>query len=58
MGNWSVQQEAKKEVKEKESSPDNVDKYVGNIETGLNNKLGWYYQGFIEDARGELRQRR
>ncbi len=43
------------EVKEKESSPDNVDKYVGNIETGLNNKLGWYYQGFIEDARGELR---
>ncbi|MBN1838674.1 MAG: hypothetical protein JW802_01370 [Campylobacterales bacterium] len=43
------------DLKEKESSPDNVDTYVGNIETGLNNKIGWYYQGFIEDAKGELR---
>lgn len=43
------------DLKEKEASPDNVDKYVGNIETGLNNKIGWYFQGFIEDAKGELR---
>ena len=43
------------EVKEKESSPDNIDKYVGNVETGLDNKIGWYFQGFIEDSRGDLR---
>lgn len=43
------------DLKEKESSPDNVDTYVGDIERGLNNKIGWYYQGFIEDSKGELR---
>ncbi|DAB31887.1 MAG TPA: hypothetical protein CFH79_06775 [Sulfurospirillum sp. UBA11407] len=43
------------EIKEKAESPDNVDKYIGDIERGLNNKLGWYYQGFIEDKQGELR---
>ncbi|KFL34696.1 MULTISPECIES: hypothetical protein [unclassified Sulfurospirillum] len=43
------------DLKEKESSPDNIDIYIGNPETGLNNKIGWYYQGFIEDAKGDLR---
>jgi hypothetical protein len=43
------------EVKERSSSPDTLTHYVGDIETGLNNKMGWYYQGFIEDAHGELR---
>jgi hypothetical protein len=42
-------------VKEKEASPDNTEKYIGNIEVGLNNKQGWYYQGFIEDKKGDLR---
>jgi hypothetical protein len=42
-------------VKEQDSVPDSVDKYIGNIEVGLNNKLGWYYQGFIEDKKGDLR---
>ncbi len=44
-----------KEIKEKYDFPDRVDKYTGNIEIGLNNKRGWYYQGFIEDAKGDLR---
>lgn len=43
------------EVKEKAEEPDNVTSYYGDIELGLNNKIGWYYQGFIEDAKGDLR---
>ncbi len=43
------------ELKEKNDFPDRVDKYIGSIETGLFNKRGWLYQGFIEDVRGELR---
>jgi len=43
------------EIKEKNDFPDRVDQYTGDIEVGLNNKRGWYYQGFIEDTQGELR---
>lgn len=43
------------EIKEKHDFPDRVDVYVGNMETGLSNKRGWYYQGFIEDEKGNLR---
>eukprot|EP01022_Parablepharisma_sp_SALTPOND_P025540 TRINITY_DN5987_c0_g1_i1.p1 TRINITY_DN5987_c0_g1~~TRINITY_DN5987_c0_g1_i1.p1 ORF type:complete len:549 (+),score=60.18 TRINITY_DN5987_c0_g1_i1:132-1649(+) len=42
-------------VKEREAEPDSTARYIGDIEVGLNNKLGWYYQGFIEDKSGELR---
>jgi len=35
--------------------PDRLRRFVGNIETGLQNGLGWYYAGFIEDKAGELR---
>lgn len=44
-----------KEIKEKHDFPDRVDIYLGDMEKGLNNKRGWYYQGFIEDKKGELR---
>ncbi|MDC0932772.1 hypothetical protein OAR97_02910 [Arcobacteraceae bacterium] len=43
------------EIKEKNDFPDRVDQYNGDIEVGLNNKRGWYYQGFIEDTQGDLR---
>lgn len=43
------------EVKEQSENPDDITNYYGNVETGLNNKLGWYYQSFIEDAKGDLR---
>lgn len=43
------------EIKEKHDFPDRVDVYIGSMETGLNNKRGWYYQGFIENKKGELR---
>ncbi len=43
------------EIKEKHDFPERVDVYLGNMETGLSNKRGWLYQGFIEDKKGELR---
>ncbi len=42
-------------LKEKYDFPDRTEQYIGDIEVGLNNKKGWYYQGFIEDKKGELR---
>ncbi|ASM40331.1 hypothetical protein [Campylobacter sputorum] len=42
-------------IKEKSDFPDRTDQYVGNVETGLNNERGWFFQGFIEDKFGELR---
>ena len=50
-----LQQIGNEEVKEKSDFPDRVEEYTGNIEVGLNNKRGWYYQGFIEDEKGDLR---
>jgi len=43
------------EIKEKEAFPDRLRTIIGNTETGLLNHIGWVYQGFIEDAKGELR---
>ncbi|MEA2018666.1 MAG: hypothetical protein U9N59_09470 [Campylobacterota bacterium] len=42
-------------LKEKNDFPDRTEQYIGDIEIGINNKKGWYYQGFIEDKYGELR---
>ncbi|MEA3371112.1 MAG: hypothetical protein U9Q40_07215, partial [Campylobacterota bacterium] len=43
------------EIMEKDLFPDRLRTIVGNTETGLQTGLGWTYQGFIEDAQGELR---
>lgn len=43
------------DIKEKHDFPDRLDVYIGNLETGINNKRGWYFQGFIEDIKGDLR---
>lgn len=42
-------------LKEKHDFPDRTDTYMGNLEIGISNKRGWYYQGFIEDKKGDLR---
>lgn len=42
-------------VKQKHDFPDRLEVYIGNLETGLNNKKGWFFQGFIEDINGDLR---
>jgi hypothetical protein len=43
------------DIKEKDVFPDRLRAIVGNSEYGALNNLGWIYQGFIEDAKGELR---
>ncbi|MDY0122140.1 MAG: hypothetical protein RBR54_09375 [Sulfurimonas sp.] len=43
------------EIKEKDAFPDRLRTILGNSESGLSNNVGWIYQGFIEDAHGELR---
>ncbi len=43
------------EIKEKDAFPNRLRTITGNTEYGTLNNLGWVYQGFIEDAKGELR---
>jgi hypothetical protein len=56
---WSsysnLQQAALREIKEGELNPGRAEQFSGNAETGLDSRIGWTYQGFIEDARGRLR---
>jgi hypothetical protein len=46
---------AYEEVKEKHDFPDRLATFLGDIERGISNDEGWVYQGFIEDADGEMR---
>lgn len=46
---------AKVEAIAKVDSPAELRNFGGNIEIGVNNNQGWTFQGFIEDAAGELR---
>lgn len=50
-----LQNAALSEIKEKNDFPDRLRTIAGNTEKGLSTGLGWVYQGFIEDAQGELR---
>lgn len=43
------------EVSERERFPERLREIPGNVERGVSNGQGWRLQGFIEDARGELR---
>jgi len=43
------------EVKEENDFPDRLEPFIGDVEAGLRNGEDWVYQGFIEDASGELR---
>ena len=44
-----------KKIREKDQTPDKTDQFIGNSEKGIYNQLGWRYQGFIEDKKGDLR---
>jgi hypothetical protein len=46
---------AQREAKEAALNPDRPEQFLGDAERGLHNAIGWVYQGFIEDAGGELR---
>lgn len=43
------------EIKEGALNPDRLRYILGNIENGVSAGNGWAYQGFIEDANGDLR---
>lgn len=43
------------EIKEDSDFPDRLGEYIGDVEKGISNNQGWVYQGFIEDANGDLR---
>ncbi len=57
--NWNTYPQlsnaAAAEIKEKDAFPNRLRTIIGNTEKGLQTGLGWVYQGFIEDAQGELR---
>ena len=44
-----------KETKERHDFPERTKVVIGNMEDGMNTPHGWTYQGFIEDAAGDLR---
>jgi hypothetical protein len=46
---------AQHEAKEALQDPDRPERFLGNAEQGLHNAWGWTYQGWIENAAGELR---
>ena len=50
-----LEQQYAAEAKEKEDFPDRLRTLWGDFEHGVPNGQGWVYQGFIEDAYGELR---
>lgn len=43
------------EIKERHDYPDRPKRIIGSPEEGITLEQGWVYQGFIEDAQGELR---
>lgn len=46
---------AASEIKEKHDFPDRLKQVIGNMEQGVSTGQGWVYQGFIEEANGDLR---
>jgi Tol biopolymer transport system component len=43
------------EIKDRSDFPDRLRQPMGNPEVGIYNGMGWVMQGFIEDAKGDLR---
>ncbi len=43
------------EAQAQDSAKGTISTYRGDFQTGLDNDLGWKYQGFIEDKKGALR---
>jgi len=52
---YDLRTEADAEIREKSAFPDRLRQIRGNMENGVENGQGWLYQGFIEDADGQLR---
>jgi hypothetical protein len=50
-----LEEQALAELKESHDFPDRLRLVRGDVEHGVSNDQGWVYQGFIEDAGGDLR---
>jgi len=50
-----LEQRALLEAREIAEDPDAAEEFRGSAEAGLSNRIGWVYQGFIEDRAGTLR---
>jgi hypothetical protein len=50
-----LEHRAREEALEKADSPNELRAMGGDLERGVYNSQGWWYQGFIEDERGALR---
>jgi hypothetical protein len=51
----TLMQEAQQETKEAFGSPDEPERFFGDVESGVANGKGWRLQGYIEAADGSLR---
>ncbi len=51
----SLKSMAENDKAEDAAYPNQTMTFSGNVEIGLDNHQGWYYQGFIEDKNGDLR---
>ena len=51
----NLQNKGQADIQEKDLNPDRLEIFRGTMESGLGNNLGWVYQGFIEDKKGDLR---
>ena len=52
---WDLREKALGELREEHDYPDRPERFFGDIESGISTGQGWRFQGFIEDAGGELR---
>jgi len=50
-----LKKQAEMEADDKMYYPNQLEQFDGNFQSGISNRQGWYYQGFIEDAKGDLR---
>lgn len=51
----NLQNKGQADIQEKDLNPDVLETFRGTMESGLGNNMGWVYQGFIEDKKGDLR---
>ena len=52
---WSLRERALRDLREANDHPDRAERFFGDIESGISTGQSWRFQGFIEDAAGELR---
>ncbi len=52
---YSLLDQAMNELREEHDNPERPEGFLGDVESGIATGQGWRFQGFIEDASGDLR---